>query len=257
MHCFSFDIETIPDVEFGRRMYGLEDLSDEDVGTALTFMRQQQTGSDFLPLHLHRVVAISVAFRSGDGFRVWTLGDRDADEAEIIRRFFEGIERYSPELVSWNGGGFDLPVLHYRALRHGIQAPRYWETGDNDRDFRYNNYLSRFHWRHLDLMDVLAGFQPRGRASLDQVAVMLGFPGKLGMSGDKVWETWLAGGIDDIRDYCETDVLNTFLVYLRFEFMRGHLDAAGLEREYGVVRAALEEMNRPHLNEFLAAWQQG
>ena len=89
------------------------------------------------------------------------------------------------------------------------------------------------------------------------MAVLLGFPGKLGMSGDKVWETWLAGGIDDIRDYCETDVLNTFLVYLRFEFMRGHLDAAGLEREYGVVRAALEEMNRPHLNEFLAAWQQG
>ena len=237
-------------------MYGLEDLSDEDVGTALTFMRQQQTGSDFLPLHLHRVVAISVAFRSGDGFRVWTLGDRDADEAEIIQRFFEGIERYSPELVSWNGGGFDLPVLHYRALRHGIQAPRYWETGDNDRDFRYNNYLSRFHWRHIDLMDVLAGFQPRGRASLDQVAVMLGFPGKLGMSGDKVWDTWLAGGIDEIRDYCETDVLNTFLVYLRFEFMRGHLDAAGLEREYSVVRAALEDMDRPHLNEFLAAWQQ-
>ena len=256
MHCFSFDIETVPDVEFGRRMYGLEDLSDEDVGTALTFMRQQQTGSDFLPLHLHRVVAISVAFRSGDGFRVWTLGDRDADEAEIIQRFFEGIERYSPELVSWNGGGFDLPVLHYRALRHGIQATRYWETGDNDRDFRYNNYLSRFHWRHIDLMDVLAGFQPRGRASLDQVAVMLGFPGKLGMSGDKVWDTWLAGGIDEIRDYCETDVLNTFLVYLRFEFMRGHLDAAGLEREYSVVRAALEDMDRPHLNEFLAAWQQ-
>ena len=222
MHCFSFDIETVPDVEFGRRMYGLEDLSDEDVGTALTFMRQQQTGSDFLPLHLHRVVAISVAFRSGGDFRVWTLGDRDADEAEIIRRFFEGIERYSPELVSWNGGGFDLPVLHYRALRHGIQAPRYWETGDNDRDFRYNNYLSRFHWRHLDLMDVLAGFQPRGRASLDQIAVMLGFPGKLGMSGDKVWETWLAGGIDEIRNYCETDVLNTYLIYLRFQLMRGH-----------------------------------
>ena len=109
MHCFSFDIETIPDVEFGRRMYGLEDLSDADVGTAMTFMRQQQTGSDFLPLHVQRVVAISVAFRSGDGFRVWTLGDRDADEAEIIRRFFEGIEKYSPELVSWNGSGFDLP----------------------------------------------------------------------------------------------------------------------------------------------------
>jgi predicted PolB exonuclease-like 3'-5' exonuclease len=254
MHCFSFDIETIPDTEFGRRMWDLEGLSDEDVGTAMTFLRQQQTGSDFLPLHLHKVVAISVAFRSGDGFRVWSLGERDADEAEIIGRFFEGIERYSPELVSWNGSGFDLPVLHYRALRHGIQAPRYWETGDNDREFRYNNYLGRFHWRHVDLMDVLAGYQMRGRASLDQVATMLGFPGKLGMSGDKVWSRWLEGGIDEIRDYCETDVLNTYLVFLRFEFMRGHLDAAGLAREYEVVRSTLRSMDRPHLNEFLGAW---
>ena len=254
MHCFSFDIETVPDVEFGRRLWDLDGLSDEDVGTAMTFMRLQQTGSDFLPLHQHRVVAISVAFRSGDSFRVWTLGDPDADEAEIIGRFFEGIERYSPELVSWNGGGFDLPVLHYRALKHGIQAPRYWETGDSDREFRYNNYLSRFHWRHLDLMDVLAGFQPRGRASLDQIAVMLGFPGKLGMSGDKVWQCWLDGGIQEIRDYCETDVLNTYLVYLRFEFMRGNLDEKRLEREFALVRSTLAELDKPHLNEFLAAW---
>jgi len=255
MHCFSFDIETIPDVEFGRRMWNLEDLSDKDVGTAMTFMRQQATGSDFLPLHQQRVVAISVALRTADSFRVWTLGDRDADEAEIIRRFFDGIERYSPELVSWNGSGFDLPVLHYRALRHGIQAPRYWEMGESDREFKFNNYLNRFHWRHIDLMDVLAGFQMRGRASLDQMAVMLGFPGKLGMSGDKVWQCWLDGGIDEIRDYCETDVLNTFLVYLRFEFMRGNLDEPALQREIELVRSTLKEMDQTHLNEFLAAWK--
>ena len=170
MHCFAFDIETVPDVEFGRSLWDLEGLSDQDVGNAMMFRQQQRTGSDFLPLHQHRVVAISVALRTRDTFRVWTLGDADADEAEIVRRFFDGIERYAPSLVSWNGSGFDLPVLHYRALKHGIQAPRYWETGDDERDYRYNNYLSRFHWRHIDLMDVLAGFQIRGRAGLDQVA---------------------------------------------------------------------------------------
>ena len=257
MHCFSFDIETIPDVDSGRLLYDLDGLSDDDVGTAMRFMRLQQTGSDFLPLHLQRVVAISVAFRTGDSFKVWSLGDRDADEAEIIGRFFEGVERYSPELVSWNGSGFDLPVLHYRALKHGIQAPRYWETGDHDREFRYNNYLSRFHWRHIDLMDVLAGFQPRGRASLEQIAVMLGFPGKLGMSGDKVWDCWLDGGIDDIRNYCETDVLNTHLVYLRFQLMRGELDEKRLDREYELVRSTIEAMGESHLEEFLKAWQAG
>lgn len=254
MHCFSFDIETVPDVEFGRRFWDLDDLPDEDVATAMMFKRQRQTGSEFLPLHLQRIVAISVTFRTADTFKVWTLGDEDADEAEIVQRFFDGIERYSPDLVSWNGSGFDLPVLHYRALKHNIQAPRYWETGDHDREFKWNNYLGRFHWRHVDLMDVLAAYQPRGRASLDQMAVLLGFPGKLGMSGDKVWDAYQRGGIKEIRDYCETDVLNTWLVYLRFEHMRGNLDASGLQREYGLVRDSLKAMDQEHLNEFLSAW---
>lgn len=255
MHCFAFDIETVPDVDLGRKLWDLDaDLADKDVGNAMMFRQQQKTGSDFLPLHMHRIVAIAVALRSGDSFRIWSLGDRDADEAELVRRFYAGLERYSPNLVTWNGGGFDLPVLHYRALKHGIQAPRYWEVGEEDREFRYNNYLSRFHWRHIDVMDVLAGFQPRGRASLDEVATMLGFPGKLGMSGDKVWGTWLNGGIDDIRDYCETDVVNTYLVYLRFEHMRGNLDDAALETEIERVRVTLAESDAAHFGEFLEAW---
>ena len=257
MNCFSFDIETVPDVEFGRRMWDLGDIPDEAVASAMFFKQQQKSGSDFLPLHQHRIVAISVALRSGDTFKVWSLGEEDADEAELVRRFYDGIERYTPDLVSWNGGGFDLPVLHYRALKHGVQAPRYWEMGESDREFRFNNYLSRFHWRHVDLMDVLAGFQPRARASLDQMAVLLGYPGKLGMSGDKVWDRFLEGGIGDIRDYCETDVINTWLVYLRFEHMRGNLDDKDLQRELQLVRETLKTMNVPHLNEFLAAWPAG
>jgi hypothetical protein len=257
MHCFSFDIETVPDVEFGRRMWDLGDISDEAVASAMFFKQLQTSGSDFLPLHQHRVVAISVALRTGDTFKIWSLGEEDADEAELVRRFYDGIDRYTPDLISWNGGGFDLPVLHYRALKHGVQAPRYWEQGDSDREFRFNNYLSRFHWRHVDLMDVLAGFQPRARASLDQTAVLLGYPGKLGMSGDKVWDRYLEGGIGDIRDYCETDVINTWLVYLRFEHMRGNLDDKDLQRELQLVRDTLKTMNVPHLNDFLAAWPAG
>ena len=257
MHCFSFDIETIPDVEFGRKYFELGDLADDKVATAMTFKRQQETGSEFLPLHQHRVVAISVALRTGDSFRVWSLGDEDSDEADLVARFFDGIDKYSPDLVSWNGSGFDLPVLHYRALRHGIQASRYWEMGETDRDFKWNNYLNRFHWRHIDLMDVLAGFQNRGRASLDQMAVLLGFPGKLGMSGAKVWDTWLDGGIREIRNYCETDVLNTWLVYLSFEHMRGNLDDSVLKREFDLVRDTLKGSREAHLDEFLAAWQAG
>ena len=151
---------------------------------------------------------------------MWSLGDLDTGEGELVQRFFDGIEKYSPDLVSWNGSGFDLPVLTYRGLLHGVQAARYWETGDTDTSFRYNNYLSRYHWRHTDLMDVLCGFGRRG-TSLANMAMLLGLPGKLGFDGSQVWETYLAGDLARIRAYCETDVLNTWLIWLRFAQLRG------------------------------------
>ena len=251
----AFDIETVPDVEFGRRLHGLAGLSDKQVGYVMQTRQREQTGSEFLSLEQHRVVAISVGMRSRDGFRTWSIGEPDSPESELVRRFFDGIERYTPTLVSWNGSGFDLPVLHYRALRHGIQAHRYWEMGDEDQSFRWNNYLSRFHWRHVDLMDVLAGFQGRGRVRLDSMAQLLGLPGKLGMKGEDVWAAYLDGRAADIRNYCEADVLNTYLVYLRFELMRGRLDAVEHERECELVRAWLGASDRAHLQEFLAAWR--
>jgi len=251
-----FDIETVPDVALGRRLHGLQGIDDAEVAKAMAFRQLQSTGSDFLPLHQHRIVAISVLLRSQHELKLWSLGSAESDEAELVRRFFDGIDRYTPELVSWNGGGFDLPVLHYRAMLHGVVSHRYWDVGEEDREFRFNNYLSRFHWRHIDLMDVLAGFQGRARARLDEVAVMLGFPGKMGMDGSKVWDAWQAGGIAEIRDYCETDVLNTYLVYLRFQFIRGVLDEAGLGRELARVRQLLAAASQPHLAAFLAAWSQ-
>jgi len=257
MHVFAFDIETIPDVELGRRLFGLEGLTDKQVGYVMQTRRREETGSEFLPFEQHRIVAISVALRTRDSFHVWSLGEQDAGEGELVQRFFDGIEKYTPDLVSWNGAGFDLPVLHYRALRHGVQAPRYWETGDEDQAFRWNNYLNRFHWRHLDLMDVLAGYQARGRASLENVATLLGLPGKLGMSGEKVWDAWLDGGIEQIRNYCETDVLNTFLIYLRFEQMRGRLSRDQHRAECKLIRDTLAAQARPHLQQFLDAWREG
>ena len=189
MNIFVFDIETVPDVAGARCLYDFNDLSDQDVAEALFKQRRQETGSsDFLRLHMQRVVAISVILRSGETLKVWSLGDVTAEEPELIERFFAGIEKYCPTLVSWNGGGFDLPVLHYRALLHGIPAPRYWETGETEQSFRWNNYLSRYHYRHMDLMDILAGYQPRANAPLDDIACMLGLPGKMGMSGARVWE---------------------------------------------------------------------
>lgn len=250
-----FDIETVPDVAAGRRLYGLDGLDDHDVANVMFHQRRQETGeNEFLRLHLQRIVAISAVMRAGDGIKVWSLGDLNSSEEELVRRFFDGLDRYTPCLVSWNGSGFDLPVLHYRALRYGIAAPRYWDTGDDDPAFRWNNYLSRFHWRHIDLMDVLSGYQSRACAPLDELAVLLGFPGKLGMSGARVWESYLAGDLAGIRNYCETDVLNTYLVYLRFELMRGRLSRERHDGECALLREHLAQAGHAHFQEFLQAW---
>jgi len=255
MNCLVFDIETVPDVELGRRLLGLEGLPDEAVAKAMFARQRSLSGHEFLPHLQQRVVAIACALRTREQLSLWSLGDPQSDEAELLRRFFEGIEKFSPELISWNGGGFDLPVLHYRALKAGVQAPRYWETGEEDNAFRYNNYLSRFHWRHLDLMDVLSGFQARARASLTDVATLLELPGKLGFSGDRVWQAYLDGQITTVRRYCETDVLNTYLIYLHFQHMRGRMSAEGLAGELERVRELLRSSAEPHHGEFLAAWQ--
>ncbi len=255
MNCLVFDIETVPDVELGRRLFGLEGLDDAAVAKAMFAHQRADASTEFLPHIQHRVVAIACVLRSRDQLKVWSLGDLQSTETQLLGRFFDGIEKYSPDLVSWNGGGFDLPVLHYRSLKAGVQAPRYWETGDEDTTFRYNNYLSRFHWRHLDLMDVLSGFQVRARASLADVAALLGFPGKLGFSGDQVWDACLAGRLQAVRRYCETDVLNTYLIYLRFQFLRGRLDRTQLDAELERVRGLLRSSGEPHHAEFLQAWE--
>ena len=255
MNCLVFDIETIPDIALGRRLYNLGDLPDEQVAKAMFGLRRQSTGGDFLPHEQQRVVAISCVLRSREGLKVWSLGDLNSTEGELVERFFDGIERFSPDLVSWNGAGFDLPVLNLRALAAGVQAPRYWETGDGDTGFRYNNYLSRYHWRHIDLMDVLSGFQGRGRVSLQNAATLLGLPGKLGFSGDQVWGAWLAGNLAGIRQYCETDVLNTYLIYLRFEMMRGRFTRERYAEEVERVKALLRAGKEPHFAEFLRAWE--
>ena len=251
-----FDIETIPDTDGLKKLLDLPpETSAEDVANIAFHKRRQQNGSEFLPHHQHRVVAISCALREGDSFRVWTLGAPDAPEQEIIQRFFDGIEKYTPNIVSWNGSGFDLPVLHYRAMIHGIQAPRYWDMGDDDRDFKWNNYISRYHMRHLDLMDVLALYSGRANAPLDQMAQLCGFPGKLGMDGSKVWDAYKNGEIGAIRDYCETDVANTYLVFLRFQLMRGLLNKQRYDEEVQLVRDTLQGYGLPHWQEFLAAWK--
>lgn len=250
-----FDIETVPDIAGLRRLHDMDSsLSDRDVAETAFQLRRQSHGNDFLPHYLQRVLVISCALHDRDSFKVWSLGANGESEGEIIQRFFDGIEKYTPQLVSWNGGGFDLPVLHYRGLMHGVKASRYWDMGEDDREFKWNNYISRYHQRHLDLMDLLAMYQGRANAPLDALAQLMGFPGKLGMDGSAVWGAFQDGRLEDIWRYCETDVVNTYLVFLRFQLMRGAMTTEQHDQQIAAVRSALGKIDQPHWQEFLARW---
>ncbi|WP_072281207.1 3'-5' exonuclease [Rappaport israeli] len=249
-----FDIETVADVDAYRQLNRLEQGNDDELYHLMANERLSESGHTFMRHPLHKIVAISLILKTPNHFKLWSLGDLKSDERELIQRFFQGIDKYSPTLVSWNGSGFDLPVLHYRALFHHIQAPRYFDIGDDERDFKYNNYLSRFHWRHIDLMDVLSGFQSQSRASLNDIAKLCGFPGKLDIDGQAVQTLYSQGNLADIRHYCETDVLNTYLVYLRFEHLRGNLTFERYQQLIEEVQEHLQQSQAPHLQAFLEAW---
>src|SRR3569832_1629667 len=236
-----FDIESIPDIAGLRLLRDAPaDAAAQQVHAAWVQERKDNNQSDFLPHYLQRVLVISCVFRNADGLRVHSFVDRDnASEGKVIQTFFNVLDKHVPQLVSWNGGGFDLPVLHYRALRHGVVANKYWDLGEDDREFRFNNYIGRYHMRHLDLMDLLALYQPKNNAPLDAMAKLCGFPGKLGMDGSKVYQAFEAGQLEDIRRYCETDVMNTYLVYCRFQKVRGGLTEAEYDQEIEFVKSSL------------------
>lgn len=267
MNVLVFNIETIPDIEGGQKIYDLQGLDDKSTAKAMFHIRQQKTACDFLPLHLQRIIAISVVYRGmsddmGHEVSVRSLGDENSSEADLLTAFFKEIEGRMPILVSWNGTGFDFPVIHYRTLKNAISAPSYWETGNNNSEFLHDNYLSRHHERHTDLKDVLASYNEEATAPLDDIAKLLGFPGKMGVNGSfsangSIWDEYQVGNFKGIRDYCETGVLNTYLVYLRYQLMRGELTQEQLEQEFTLLRESLElqsQTGKTHLGAFLKAW---
>jgi predicted PolB exonuclease-like 3'-5' exonuclease len=250
----AFDIETVPDIAGIRLLHTLpDDLPDHEVAEVAFQKRRAQTGSDFLGPQLHKVVVIGCVLREAESIKVFSLAE--ASEKDTLQRFYDGIEKLVPNLVSWNGGGFDLPVLNYRALALGVVAPKFWDQGEDDKDFRWNSYLGRYHARHLDLMDVLAMYQPRNNAPLDDVARLAGFPGKVGVGGAQVWSAFQAGKLAEIRAYCEADTANTYLLYLRFQQLRGALTAEQYRKECALLHAVLDKRPEPHWREFLSLWK--
>jgi len=261
-----FDIETVPDADAARRLLGLHDLRDAEARDALSdyFLEKTEGRNDFPRQPFHQVAAISYAqmvFEPGEEGpelvirRVGSGGDVKSSERDLLEGFFGLIEKRAPRLVSFNGRGFDIPVLKYRAMVHGLSCPRWFNEGD-----RWNSYDSRYATEyHVDLLEVFSDHGASARCSMHEVACSFGIPGKLETAGDDVRGMFESGEIEAIRNYCETDVCTTLLLFLRWQLFTGALSEGAYARSVLGMRHYLESESdeRPHLGEFLVAWGDG
>ena len=186
---------------------------------------KEKTGSEFLPVCFHRVVSISAVMADGFGrfLRVSTLdGENERDK---IAKFLTFIEDFNPRLVSFNGRGFDLPMIMARAMCYDLSAAAYFETNDRDNNkSKWENYRSRYDGRfHLDLLDHISDFGAVRGLKLDHICASVGLPGKYDVHGDQVLQLYYAGEQTKIDEYCRSDVLNTYWLFLKYELLRGKI----------------------------------
>jgi predicted PolB exonuclease-like 3'-5' exonuclease len=249
----AFDIETIPDPEIGRRLFRLAG-TDTEVITEMVRQRLVETEdkTEYPQPPWHRVVAICACLLGPKSGRaeLRSLGQA-GDERSILEGFFGLLknEQRLPRLVSWNGSGFDMPVIRYRAMLHGIPAPNLYRA---EGDFRFNNYQNRYHDLHLDLMDALSGYGASSRVGLGNWTRTIGLPGKSFLER-KVYEHVLEGELAHVVEYCKLDTVETLLAFLLFAHHRGEVSEADLRRHVSAVRAALAEQPYPGWREIETA----
>ena len=230
-----WDLETVPDLAGFAAANDLVGKPDADIREVL--------GNRF-PKHIyHTIVCIGalVAHRESDHWAVDALGAPhvgERTEKQLIASFCDKIAELKPQLVTFNGNSFDLPVLRYRAMIHGVSAP----------GLAVRPYFNRYTEDAVDLCDILSSFAPHSKASLNELSKIMGMPGKpAGIDGAEVERYFLEGRIKEIADYCETDVVNTYRVWLRYELFRGRLSESEHQASERCLAEFIARRNRaPH-----------
>jgi predicted PolB exonuclease-like 3'-5' exonuclease len=237
-----WDIESVPDLE---RFALANDL----VGKPDTEIREKL--GDKFPKHIfHSIVCIAalVAHRESSHWRVDAIGAPhvgERTERALIAAFVDRIEQLEPQLITFNGSSFDLPVLRYRAMINEVAAP----------GLSARPYFNRYSEDALDLCDVLSSFSGNAKATLNEISRVMGLPGKPdGIDGSEVEGYFLQGRTKEIADYCETDVVNTYRLWLRYQLFRGTLTKTEFEASETELIAFVTARadSKPHLQRFIA-----
>jgi 3'-5' exonuclease len=237
-----WDIETIPDLQGFAAANYLVGKTDAEI---------REVMGDKFPKHIyHSIVCIGalIAHREDDKWAVDAIGAPhigERSEKELVQGFVDKIADLNPQLVTFNGNSFDLPVLRYRAMVHGVAAP----------GLSARPYFNRYTDDAIDLCDVLSSFAPQAKATLHEICKVMGMSGKPdGIRGGDVARYCLDGRIKEVAEYCETDIVNTYRVWLRYELFRGRLTQAGYAAsETNLIEyIRLRSNTKPHLIDLMS-----
>jgi 3'-5' exonuclease len=238
-----WDLETVPDLQAFAAANGLIGKTDHEIREAI---------GDKFPKHIyHSIVCIGALVAHHDLGR-WSVdalgaphvGERS--EKELITAFVDKIAELNPQLITFNGNTFDLPVLRYRAMVNHVSAP----------GLASRLYFNRYTEDALDLCDALSSFGAQAKASLNEMSKVMGLPGKPdGMDGSEVHRFFLEGNVKEIAHYCETDIVNTYRIWLRYELFRGRLNHDGYEASERSLAEFIEarEGTKPYLRNLAPA----
>lgn len=251
-----FDVESVPDAELIKRVkYPEEDL--DNVGAVKKFQGEilEASGgvSEFIPVTFQYPISICVAKVKPD-FTIDDIVSLDQPEfctREMVRLFWHGIEEIytNASMVTFNGRGFDIPLLELMAYRYGIKAQRHFK----------DKFAGRFRFgtKHIDLQDWMSNYNAiRMNGGLNLLAKVIGKPGKMGTKGNEVYDMFLEGKLVEINDYCIHDVLDTYFVFLRTRVLMGEIT---IEREQQIVSETKnfikENIERiPAFDEYIKNW---
>lgn len=198
-----FDIETVPDETLWK--------------PSPPKPRSRAKTDQFAPLYAHRIIVIGFAMFDDNLAFMGANAVANDNEIALITQFSEWFATQPATLVTFNGRGFDVPVLNLRALRHGIDQ-RYYGPQHRRRYDEEN---------HLDLMAALTEYGALGRAgfSLGVLSSVIGLGSKSEFDGSMVAAAYAKGEIEKIRSYCVQDCLRSGFLLMRYLLMRGRLPA--------------------------------